>query len=95
MDMDAGADAAARRMEPSAPSTDRYDDIYSLAISMHEFEPFLEHADGAVDVFFGVQCGERDASFRSVVSFIHSRRGRSERAGGRQPRALRLSLIHI
>ena len=49
-----------------------YDDIYSLAVSMHEFEPFLDYYTGTVRFFFGVLCGERDTSFEAFVSFVHS-----------------------
>ena len=54
-------------------TTRSYDDIYSLAVSMHEFEPFLDYYTGTVRFFFGVLCGERDTSFEAFVSFVHSK----------------------
>ena len=54
--------------------TDRsYDDVYSLAISMHEFEPFIDHGSSSIRMFFGVLCGQRDTTFRSFVSFVKSK----------------------
>jgi hypothetical protein len=49
-----------------------YDDVYSLSVSMHEMEPFLEHGDGSVIMYFGVKCGPRAVRFRSFVTFVHS-----------------------
>ena len=50
-----------------------YGGVYSLAVSMHEFEPFLHHHPGAgMRFLFGVQCGEQAVAFRSFVHFVHS-----------------------
>ena len=49
-----------------------YDDVYSLSVSMHEMEPFLEHGGGATTIYFGVKCGARAVRFRSFVTFVHS-----------------------
>ena len=50
-----------------------YNNVYSLAISMHEFEPFIEHGSSSIRLFFGVWCGQRDSTFRSFVSFVKSK----------------------
>jgi len=50
-----------------------YNNVYSLAISMHEFEPFIEHGSSSIRLFFGVWCGQRDTTFRSFVSFVKSK----------------------
>ena len=66
----AGAIPTSRKSEYSTLRA--YDDVYSLSISMHEMEPFLEHGDGNVTVYFGVRCGPRPVRFRSFVTFVHS-----------------------
>ena len=33
-----------------------YNDVYSLSVSMHEFETFLK--DGGTTIYFGVKCGD-------------------------------------
>ena len=32
---------------------------------MHEMEPFIEHGDAYIPIYFGVKCGPRPARFRS------------------------------
>lgn len=63
--------------------TDRsFDDVYSLAISKHEFEPFLHDGSSMVRIFFGVLCGAKDVEFRSFVSFVKSKMDTSHAAHG-------------
>jgi hypothetical protein len=50
-----------------------YGGVYSLSVSMHEFEPFLEHGHASQHtIYFGVHCGARAARFRTFITFVHS-----------------------
>ena len=45
-----------------------YGGVYSLAVSMHEFEPFIDHGHvESMRFFFGVQCTDSDVSFRAFA----------------------------
>ena len=39
-------------------TTRAYNDVYSLSVSMHEMEPFIEHGDAYIPIYFGVKCGD-------------------------------------
>ena len=50
---------------------DGFAGVYSLAVSQHQFELFLDNNAGiSRSIFFGVQCGPNDVTFRTLVEFV-------------------------